>query len=131
MVLIGKQFFTLDNYPNHIALDTRYWLLCNTPHWMQTPLQSPVINQIENLSHNLEEEVRNRKISSKSDLMKPLEEEWMKITKETTLKLAKSLTIRSRETIESKGGSTRYLRMKEGSQKLFVIFVVECLFDVK
>ena len=31
MVLIGKLFFTLDNYPKHIALDTRYWMLCNTP----------------------------------------------------------------------------------------------------
>ena len=130
MVLIGKQFFTLDNYPKHIALDTRYWLLCNTPHWMQTPLQSPVINQIENLWHNLEE-VRNHKISSKNDLKKPLEEEWMKITRETTLKLVKSLTIRLKETIKSKGGSTRYLRMKEGSQKLFLVFVVEYLFDME
>ena len=78
MVLVGKQFFTLDNYLKHTALDTRYWLLCNTPHWMQTPLQTP--DQIENLWHNLEE-VRNHMISSKNDLKKPLEEEWMKITR--------------------------------------------------
>ena len=108
MVLIGKEFFTLDNYPKHIALDARYWLLCNTLHWMQTPLQSPVINKIENLWHNLEGELRNHKISSKNDLNKPLEEEWMKITRETTLKSVKSLTIRLKETIKSKGCSTRY-----------------------
>ena len=108
MVLIGKKFFTLDNYPKHIDLDTRYWLLCNTLHWMQIPLQSPVINQIENLWQNLEEEVRNHKISSKNDLKKSLEEEWMNITRETILKLVKSLTIRLKETIKSKGGSTLY-----------------------
>ena len=100
--------FTLDDYPKHMALDKRDWLLCNTPHWMQTLLESPVINQIENLWHNLEEEVRNHKISSKNDLKKSLEEEWMKITRETTFKLVKSLTIRLIETIKSKGGSTQY-----------------------
>ena len=81
MVLICKQFFTLDNYPKYIALDTRLWLLCNTSHWVQTPLESPVINQIENVWHNLED-VRNHKISSKNDLKKPVEEEWRKITRE-------------------------------------------------
>ena len=49
MVLISKQFLTLDNYPKRIALDTSYWLLCNTPHSMQKPLQSQIVNKIENL----------------------------------------------------------------------------------
>ena len=76
---------------------------------MQTPLHSPVINQTENLWHGLEEEeeVRHHKISSKNDLKKSLEEEWMKVTRETTLKLVKSLTIRLKQTIKNKGGSTR------------------------
>ena len=106
--LLVNNFSPMISTPKHIALHTRYWLLCNTPHWMQTLLHSPIINQTENLWHNLEEEVRNHNISSKNDLKKPLEEEWMKITREKNIKTSQITHKRLKETIKSKGGSTQY-----------------------
>lgn len=49
MGLAGDYIFTQDNDPKHTALNTKLWLLYNTPHWMVTPPQLPDVNPIENL----------------------------------------------------------------------------------
>lgn len=108
MGLNGDYIFTQDNDPKHTALDTKLWLLYNTPRWMQTPPQSPDINPIENLLHILDQNIRNNQISSRKDLENALQEECRKITAQTTESLLKSMPIRMQGIIKRKGGPTKY-----------------------
>ena len=45
--------FMQDNDPKHVARLTRAWLQENEVNWWQTPPESPDINPIENLWHEL------------------------------------------------------------------------------
>ena len=107
MGLSCKYIFTPDNDLKHRILDTRLWLLYNTPHCMQTSLQSPDIHLIGNLWHNLEG-IRNHKIWNKKDLRKALGEEWRQVTRETTEQLVKCIPKRLQEIMKRKEGPTRY-----------------------
>lgn len=47
--LEGRYFFQQDNDCKHTSYLLREWLLCNKPHMLKTPPQSPDINPIEHI----------------------------------------------------------------------------------
>ena len=83
--------FTQDNDSKHTALNTKLWILYNTPHWMETPPQSPDINPIENLWHQVEQNIRKYVISMKHHPKQKLITEWGKISSQTTKSLMRSI----------------------------------------
>ncbi|GFT15050.1 transposable element Tcb1 transposase [Nephila pilipes] len=57
--------FYQDNDLKHSSLNTRLWLLYNYPYVIKYPVQSPVLNPIEDLWGHLENRLRKRELSSK------------------------------------------------------------------
>lgn len=108
MGLQDGYIFTQDNDPKHTALNTRLWLLYNTPKYMPTPPQSPDLNPIEHLWQYLDVEIRKRDIRSLIDLKSALLEEWEKIPETVTRNLVESMGRRLSAVIEQKGGPTKY-----------------------
>ena len=68
-------YFQHKNDPKYIAYNRRLWLLHNAKNQLQTPLQSPDLNLIENLWHILNMKIRKKKIPSKRELKQSFREE--------------------------------------------------------
>lgn len=97
-----------DNDPKHKAHIVREWLLYNCPKVINTPSQSPDMNPIENLWDYLDRRIRERPVSSKSELKYRLQEEWSKIGVEYLQKCIRNMPNRLSEVIKNKGYPTRY-----------------------
>lgn len=97
-----------DNDPKHKAHMVREWLLHNCPKVIDTPSQSPDMNPIENLWDHLDRRVRERPVSSKSELKNRLQEEWNKISVDYLKKCINNMPNRLSEVIKNKGYPTRY-----------------------
>lgn len=109
MLGLGADFiFQHDNDPKHTALNTRLWLLYNVRHQFATPPQSPDMNPIENLWSYLESRLRERAISSKTQLKAALLEEWAKIPVSLCQNLTRSMNRRLQAVISNKGYPTKY-----------------------
>ena len=100
--------FMQDNDPKHMALNTRLWILYNTPKYLQTPPQSPDINPIEHIWDYLDKKIRMRQISNKRDLQTALQEEWSNIPQSLTAKLVDSMQRRLQAIIDANGYPTKY-----------------------
>ncbi|GFT63404.1 transposable element Tcb2 transposase [Trichonephila clavipes] len=86
-------------------------LKCGLFHCKQqfhTPPQSPDINIIENLWPTLETAVQKHQIRNKAHLKQVLQEEWDKISPDTTKKLVESVPRRLEDIIKAKGHATKY-----------------------
>lgn len=78
---ISKTFkFYQDNDPKHTAAKPKAWLKKNCPTLLNPPAQSPDLNVIENLWHQLDVNIRKHQITSKDTLKTALMTEWNKIT---------------------------------------------------
>ncbi|GFX80797.1 transposable element Tc1 transposase [Trichonephila clavipes] len=75
---------------------------------LHTPPQSPDINVIENLWTTLETAVQKHQIRNKAHLKQVLQEEWDKISPDTTKKLVESVPRRLEDIIKAKGHATKY-----------------------
>jgi hypothetical protein len=101
-------YFQQDRDPKHMAYKSRQCIIFTVPHVPETPPQSPDINPIEHLWHDLETRVRKHNICNKSDLKRVLQEEWYKIPPETTQKLVSSMPRRLSAILHSRGYPTKY-----------------------
>ncbi|GFU88663.1 transposable element Tcb2 transposase [Trichonephila clavipes] len=91
-----------------MARNVKMWCLFHCKQQLHTPPQSPDINVIENLWTTLEIAVQKHQIRNKAHLKQVLQEEWNKISPDTTKKLVESVPRRLEDIIKAKGHATRY-----------------------
>ncbi|GFS77498.1 transposable element Tcb1 transposase [Trichonephila clavipes] len=106
--LDGNFIFQLDNDPKHTARNVKMWCLFHCKQQLHTPPQSPDINVIENLWATLKTAVQKHQIRNKAHLKQVLQEEWDKISPDTTKKLVESVPRRLEDIIKAKGHATKY-----------------------
>uniref|UniRef100_A0A8C4T2A2 Tc1-like transposase DDE domain-containing protein n=1 Tax=Erpetoichthys calabaricus TaxID=27687 RepID=A0A8C4T2A2_ERPCA len=68
-----------DNDPKHTSKSTSEWLKKNKMKTLEWPSQSPDLNPIEMLWHDLKKAVHARKPSNKAELQQFCKDEWAKI----------------------------------------------------
>ncbi|GFU91602.1 transposable element Tc1 transposase [Trichonephila clavipes] len=73
-----------DNDSKHTARNVKMWCLFHCKQQLHSPPQSPDINVIENLWATLEIAVQKHQIRNKAHLKQVLQEEWDKISPDTT-----------------------------------------------
>jgi DDE superfamily endonuclease/Transposase len=105
-----KYSFQEDNAPIHTAKIAKKWKENNNIKTLSWPAQSPDLNPIENLWHELDRKVRSHKLlpKNKDELWQILQEEWYKLEKEIYKNLVNSMPHRIAAVIESKGNPTKY-----------------------
>lgn len=108
MGLADNYIFQQDNDPKHSALNTKLWLLYNTPKYIHTPPQSPDLNPIEHLWDELGRRIKKRGIKNRHDLRNALQQEWNDIGSEVTNNLVSSMPRRLQAVIRSNGNPTKY-----------------------
>ena len=72
-----------DNDPKHTSCKVKEWMEQNDLHWWKTPAESPDLNPIENMWHELKEYLRREvKPMSKDELINGIHEFWSTVTVE-------------------------------------------------
>lgn len=103
--------FAQDNAPIHASKYTTLWLEKNGIDAMTWPPQSPDLNPIENVWHELKVALENRRprVKSRDELLVAVKEEWENLRKKKSLdNLVKSMRNRCVEVIASKGMPINY-----------------------
>ncbi|GBM03653.1 Transposable element Tcb1 transposase [Araneus ventricosus] len=106
--LDGNFIFQHDNDPKHTARNVKMWCIFHCKQQLHTPPQSPDNNVIENLWATLETAVEKHKIRNKAHLKQVLQEEWGKISSDTTKKLVESVPRRLEDIIKVKEHAAKY-----------------------
>lgn len=105
----NNQFiFQHDNDPKHKSKIVTKWLLENHIKVLDWPSQSPDLNPIEHLWHELKKKIYRFKAYSLEERWSIVEREWWKMDKEFCRKLVHSMPKRIQAVIDAKGGSTKY-----------------------
>ncbi|GFW15153.1 transposable element Tcb1 transposase [Trichonephila clavipes] len=108
MGLDGNFILQQDNHPKNTARNDKMWCLFHYKQQLHTPTQSPDINVIEHLWATLETAVQKHQIRNKAHLKQVLQEEWDKISPDTTKKLVESVPRRLEDIIKAEGHATKY-----------------------
>ncbi|KAK3561767.1 hypothetical protein QTP86_013416 [Hemibagrus guttatus] len=105
-----KQTWVLqqDNDPKHTSKSTSEWLKKNKMKTLEWPSQSPDLNPIEMLWHDLKKVVHARKPSNVAELQQFCKNEWAKIPPQRCNKLIASYGKRLIAVVAAKGGPTSY-----------------------
>ena len=98
-----------DNDPKHTSLRAREFLHESCVNWWPTPAESPDLNPIENLWHEMKEYVRREvKPTSKDELVAGVAEFWSTVTREKCRKYIRHLQKVIPRVIELEGAATGY-----------------------
>ena len=98
-----------DNDPKHCSNITKAWLEDKSINWWRTPAESPDLNPIENLWHELKEFIRREvKPKTKDQLIQGIQQFWATVDKEKCLKYIGHLRKVIPKVIELNGAATGY-----------------------
>ena len=101
--------FMQDNDPKHVAGHTQRWLAEKGINWWRTPAESPDLNAIENLWHELKEYIRREvKPLNKQELVNGILAFWRTVTVEKCRKYIGHLRKVIPRVIELEGQATGY-----------------------
>ncbi|KAK3567068.1 hypothetical protein QTP86_009264 [Hemibagrus guttatus] len=105
-----KQTWVLqqDNDPKHTSKSTSEWLKKNKMKTLEWPSQSPDLNPIEMLWHDLKKVVHARKPSNVAELQQFCKDEWAKIPPQRCNRLIASYQKRLIAVVAAKGDPTSY-----------------------
>ncbi|KAG2457775.1 TCB1 transposase, partial [Polypterus senegalus] len=97
-----------ENDPKHTSKSTSEWLKKNKMKTLEWPSQSPDLNPIEMLWHDLKKAIHARKPSNKAELQQFCKDEWAKIPPERCKRLIASYRKCLIAVIAAKGCPTSY-----------------------
>ncbi|KAK3548669.1 hypothetical protein QTP70_016419 [Hemibagrus guttatus] len=97
-----------DNDPKHTSKSTSEWLKKNKMKTLEWPSQSPGLNPMEMLWHDLKKVVHARKPSNVAELQQFCKDEWAKIPPQRCNRLIASYGKCLIAVVAAKGGPTSY-----------------------
>ena len=101
--------FMQDNDPKHSSGYASDWLRINSIYWWKTPAESPDLNPIENLWHELKEFIRREvKPKTKDQLIQGISQFWRTEDVTKCLKYIGHLNKVIPKVIELEGAATGY-----------------------
>ncbi len=101
--------FMQDNDPKHTSRVAKAYFIEKSINWWRTPAESPDLNPIENMWHELKEYVRREvKPTTKDELVRGIMEFWSTVTGEKCRKYIRHLHKVIPRVIELQGAATGY-----------------------
>lgn len=101
--------FMQDNDPKHTSNKASEFMADSGINWWKTPPESPDINPIENLWHELKEFIRREvKPKTKDELIEGIKEFWKTVNEQKCAKYIRHLRKVIPKVIEKQGEATGY-----------------------
>ena len=100
--------FMQDNAPIHTARNVKNFLRERNIPCLNLPAQSPDLNPIENVWHNIKHQLRNENIRNLDELWGKIKEKWDCLDQEYCRRLIEGMPKRLRAVKAQKGYATKY-----------------------
>jgi len=97
-----------DNDPKHTSKLAKAWFVTKDVSLFRWPSQSPDLNPIENLWHDVKLAISDKRFKNKNDLWMGIEMAWRNIPVQRCRQLVESMSRRCAAVISSHGHSTKY-----------------------